>query len=172
MGRRTDGKYVVLMETDIDIPAPDRAPTQLVGISTFREQDVADAESIPIDLGFRHVHPLDGSKIDVAVLDVSDREVWDFLAGRQPWPVIESAPGLNPGYIAQPNHLPISRHRPDAGYVLPLDVPAGHPAGEELVQQRLAQRFRGRDHHLGALDGLVHGVEHRGDRALLVRRRQ
>ena len=44
---------------------------------------------------------------------------------------------------------------------------AGEAAGEELVEEGVAEAFGGGDDLLGALDGLVDGVEHGGDGALL-----
>ena len=39
-------------------------------------------------------------------------------------------------------------------------MPAGDAAGEELVEQGVAQALGGADDRLGALDGLVDGVQH------------
>ena len=55
----------------------------------------------------------------------------------------------------------------DAGHVLPFGVPARDAAGEQLVEQGVAQGLGGGDDRLGALDGLVDGVQHVGDGALL-----
>ena len=52
------------------------------------------------------------------------------------------------------------------GAFLPLGVPAGDAAGEQFVEQGVAQAFGGGDDRLGAFDGLVDGVQHGGDGAL------
>ena len=69
--------------------------------------------------------------------------------------------------IPQPHHLPRLRHDPDAGSLLPLRVPAGDAACEQLVQEGGAQLLRGGDDGLCTLNGLVDGVQHCSDGSLL-----
>ena len=70
-------------------------------------------------------------------------------------------------HIPQPHYIPGRWYRPNARHILPLGVPTGDVAGEQLVQQGVAQAFGGGDVGLGALDGLVDGVQHGGDGPLL-----
>ena len=46
-------------------------------------------------------------------------------------------------------------------------MPAGDAAGEQLVEQGVAQAFSGGDDRPCALDGVVNGVQHGGDGPLL-----
>ena len=83
----------------------------------------------------------------------------------------DSHRGLLPASILS-RHLPIaatSQHAgtvPEAGHVRPLRVPPGQAAGQQLVEQGVAEALRGGDDLLGALDRLVDAVEDGGDGAL------
>src|SRR5438093_199385 len=70
--------------------------------------------------------------------------------------------------VAQPHHLPAGRNRPDLRYLLPLAVPAGHAAAEQVLHERPPQRLRRLDHLLRLLNSLINGVENRGDGSLFM----
>ena len=55
---------------------------------------------------------------------------------------------------------------PRPRHVHPLRVPAGQTAGQQIVEQGVAEALRGGDDLLGALDRLVDAIEDGGDSAL------
>ena len=56
---------------------------------------------------------------------------------------------------------------PRPGTSAPLGVLAGEAAGEQVVEQGVAQALGGGDDRLGALDGVVDAFQHGGDGPLL-----
>ena len=69
--------------------------------------------------------------------------------------------------LRQTDHLPVSRDGAEAGDVAPLGMLAGEAAGEQIVEQGVAQVLVGGDDRLGALDGVVDAIQHGGDGPLL-----
>ena len=70
-------------------------------------------------------------------------------------------------HIPQAHHLPVRRDGAEARDVAELGVLAGETAGEQIVEQGVAQALGGGDDRLGALDGVVDAVQHGGDGPLL-----
>src|SRR5690606_17964819 len=80
--------------------------------------------------------------------------------------------GGNLRHLPQAHHLPAGGDGADARARLPLRVPAGDAAREQLLEERLAHALRRRDYGLGLLDRLVDGIENGDHTQLLVKRSQ
>ena len=70
-------------------------------------------------------------------------------------------------YVPKPHHVPAGGDCAEARRFLPLAVEAWDAAGEELVEQGVAEELRSGDDGLRALNGLVNGVQHGGYGPLL-----
>ena len=104
------------------------------------------------DLPRLHVFWADPREVTRPVISASLR----WRSSRQPAP-----------HIPQPHGLPAGGDGAEAGDVVPGGVVAGEATREKLVEEGVAEAFGGGDDLLGALDGLVDGVEDGGDGALL-----
>ena len=61
---------MVLMDTRVDLPPPNRASTQLVSVSAFGHEDVAGLQAVLANLRSQNLNLLDFRQIKVASLDV------------------------------------------------------------------------------------------------------
>ncbi len=65
-----NAKDVILMKAWTNTAIPNRTPTELVEIPTFRHQHIASKEFEPTDIRLSHTNPLDIQGFNETVLDI------------------------------------------------------------------------------------------------------
>ena len=149
-------KWVGIVPTRPIVPAIDMYTSD--ELIVYRLMDLMDFGEKKLDVAC-----LDGAILKVNNSDVRQTRVSIGKRGT----FRKTLSTLNHRHIPQPHYIPGRRYRPDARRLLPLRVPTGDAAGEQFVEQGVAQALRGSDDGLGVLDGRVYGVQHGGDGPLL-----